>query len=116
MKKVYIASPYTKGDVAQNVKESLRLADYLSSNGKLHVKAPLLTHFWHMMFARPYEFWLKYDLIELAECDVLIRMAGESTGADKEVDYANEHMIPCYYFKGFDLQSLNELDKFINNL
>lgn len=115
MIKIYIASPYTKGDVAVNVRESLRLADYIASQD-VWVKPPLLTHFWHMLFPRPYEFWLKYDMEELRHCTAVVRMAGESNGADKEVAEAIKLDMPVHYFNGFDIASLNKLDHFIYNL
>lgn len=98
--KVYIASPYTKGDTAVNVRNSILMADYLANCG-VHPKCPLLTHWWHLVAPRPYEFWLEYDLIEMMECDVMIRMAGESSGADREVEewnkaHASENL--PYYF------------------
>lgn len=117
MKKIYIASPYTKGDVAVNVHQSIRLCDYISSYYHVHVKCPLLTHFWHLLYPRPYEFWLAYDLVELEECDALVRMIGESDGADKEVLHAAKLGLPIFHFGGFgDSKSMDELDLFINSL
>lgn len=114
MIKVYIAGPYTKGDVALNVKNALRLADYLTHKEGIVPYVPHLTHFWHMMYPQPYQFWLDYDMIWLKECDALVRIAGESSGADKEVEAAKELGMPCHVFRGFDLESLSSLDAFIS--
>jgi hypothetical protein len=54
---VYIASPYTKGDAAVNVRNSFEVADKLASYGYLPFP-PLFSHFWHMIFPHPYEFWM----------------------------------------------------------
>lgn len=53
---VYIASPYTKGDVAVNVKAQIDCADELISLGFAPF-APLYSHFQHMHHPRPYEDW-----------------------------------------------------------
>ena len=113
---VYLAGPYSKGDVAQNVYNALRLADYIVQTGEAVPYVPHLTHFWHMMFPQPYEWWLEYDLIWLEKCDALIRIAGESGGADKEVVFANKKDLPCFLLKGYELQSLSELDRWLCTL
>jgi len=97
--KVYIASPYTKGDVAANVRQSMDAFEELASLGFIPY-CPLLTHFQHMVHPRNYEFWLSYDLEWLAVCDVMIRIDGESAGADKEERFANEHGIPVIHVTG----------------
>jgi hypothetical protein len=96
MKKVYIASPYTKGDVAVNVKKSMDMANELMDLGYAPF-APLYSHFQHMLHPRPYFSWLKIDLEWVNVCDCVLRMEGESTGADGEVDYAKKLSIPVYY-------------------
>ena len=93
---VYIASPYTKGDVAINVRKSFEVADILVSKGYLPY-TPLSSHFWHMMFPYPYEFWLDFDLAWILRCDCVLRLSGESIGADKEVEFAKVHDIPVFY-------------------
>jgi hypothetical protein len=103
MKKVYIASPYTLGDVAVNVKTQIAVADRLINAGFCpHI--PLLSHFQHMIYPRPYKDWLKLDLEWLKVCDCLLRLPGKSKGADKEVEYAKSLDIPVFY-------SLKELIK-----
>lgn len=44
-----------------------------------------------------YEKWLDMCFVQLAKCDALFRMAGESKGADREVEFAKEHGIPVFY-------------------
>jgi len=95
MKQIYIAGPYTNGDVAINVREAISAGDYLSRFG-WDVIIPHLSHFWHLLFPHPYEFWIEYDIRRLHECDALLRLEGESTGADQEVEIAKEMGIPVY--------------------
>lgn len=94
--KVYIASPYTKGDAAINVRRSLLCANALMDAG-FAPYAPLLTHFQHMLMPRAYEDWLAADLEWVTVCDVVLRLEGESNGADKEVAFALQHGIPVVY-------------------
>jgi len=110
--KVYIAGPYTKGDVAQNVANATRLADYLANLGYTPY-LPHLTHFWHMMYPRPYEWWLKYDMEWLRECDCVVRIFGDSSGADKEVSCAGELGKDVFIFYGFEIQNLNRFDEWL---
>jgi len=96
MTAVYIASPYTKGDVAQNVRNSLEVADKLREAGFLPF-APLLSHFWHVIFPHEYDYWMAMDLEWVVRCDALLRLPGDSAGADKEVAHALENGIPVFF-------------------
>ena len=96
MIKVYIASPYTKGDVAVNVKAQLDAADELMNEGFAPF-APLYSHFQHMAHPRPYEDWMKIDFEWIPACDCLLRLPGESSGADREIELAESLGMPVYY-------------------
>jgi len=95
MKSVYIASAYTKGDTAVNVRKSYGAADQLANLGYLPYP-PLHTHFWHFLFPHPYEFWTRMDMEWILKCDCVLRLPGESSGADAEVEFAKAHGIPVY--------------------
>jgi hypothetical protein len=43
-----------------------------------------------MMHAHEYEFWLMQDLEWLAQCNAILRLPGDSPGADREVKRAEE--------------------------
>ncbi len=58
---------------------------------------PHLTHFWHMLFPRSYEDWLDQDNQYIPVCEALVRLPGESSGADKEVALALSLGVPVYY-------------------
>lgn len=92
---VYIASPYTKGDVAINVRESLLVADKLLDLGFLPF-CPLLSHFWHLISPKPYSEWMTMDLEWILRCDALLRLPGRSSGADDEYRFAKQHGIPVF--------------------
>ena len=93
---VYIACPYTKGDVAMNVARSMDATEELFELGFVPFN-PLYTHFQHMKHPRPYSFWLEYDLKWLLSCTCLLRLDGESNGADKEIEVAKDFGIPVFY-------------------
>lgn len=93
---VYLAGPYTMGDPCINARSQCRLFDRLLGDGKCLPYAPLVSHFQHTMFPRPYKFWIEYDLEILPRFDALLRMPAtderdlsyfiaESSGADREV-------------------------------
>lgn len=94
--KVYLASPYTIGDVAVNVKAQIDMADTLMNMGYTPF-LPLLYHFQHMIHPRKYEDWLEIDLKWLEACNYVIRFGGESKGADQEVKKAKTLGLPVFY-------------------
>ena len=104
MIKVYIASPYTIGDVAVNVKRQLDCADELMTAGFAPF-APLYSHFQHMAHPRPYTDWIEIDLVWVEVCDCVLRLDGESKGADGEVNHALKLNKPIFH-------SLEELIKY----
>lgn len=93
---VYVAGPYTKGDVAVNVRNALDAANLLVYAG-FYPFVPHLTHFWHMVHPRPYEFWLEYDNEFLKVCDCVLRLKGDSNGADEETTLAHQLGIRIFY-------------------
>src|SRR5512138_2828292 len=92
---VYIASPYTRGDVAINTRFQCHIFDQLLTDGRVIPIAPLWSHFQHLMFPRPYKDWIEYDQSLLHLYDACLRLTArndvcayeqaESTGADAEV-------------------------------
>ena len=95
MKKVYIAGPYTKDDVAQNVRKAVLAGDRLAQAGYVPF-IPHLTHFWHLLCPHLWAFWMIQDMQWLEACDCVLRLPGESVGADREVERAQELGIPVY--------------------
>jgi hypothetical protein len=93
---VYIASPYTIGDVAENVARSMRTWNELWVNGFVPYD-PLWSHFQQIYMPINWADWLEYDLHIIARCDALLRLDGESKGADCEVRFAKDRGIPVYY-------------------
>ena len=92
MSYVYIAAPYSGGDPVDNTREVVLVADRLAAQGHA-VYVPHLSLFWHFLSPHAIDFWYDHDLAWLAKCDVLLRLPGESPGADAEVAFAREHGI-----------------------
>jgi len=93
---VYIASPYTLGDVAVNVRTQIDCAKEIRDAGFCPF-VPLLMHFEHMIHPRPYEDWMKHDLYWMLQCDCVLRLPGESKGADQEVETAYKNNKLVFY-------------------
>lgn len=101
---IYIASPYTLGDTALNVRAQIEAAEEIINLG--HVPyVPLLTHFWHMISPHDHHYWMNLDRPWLLQCDAVLRLPGESKGAEEEVRVAQIHKMMVFY-------SLQEIEDF----
>lgn len=94
--RVYIAGPYTLGDVAINVQRALDAGDVVQRAGHSPY-IPHLSHFRHIHYPRPWKDWVAEDMVWLRTCEALIRLPGLSQGADIEVEEARHMEIPVYY-------------------
>lgn len=119
MKKIYIASPYTVGDPAKNVRRQIDAASILMDMGYAPF-IPLLSHFTHMVHPKHYDEWIAWDLTWVKSCDALIRLKPldaqgreiPSSGADMEEQEAVKNGIPVYTFT--DAEDIQHFDpKFI---
>lgn len=102
---IYIACPYTVGDRTINVLRCIQAADDIARTGHIPF-APLLFHYWDRRIPHSYEFWIDQSMAWLYRCDILVRLPGESAGADKEVEAAFNRNMKVYYglgdlFRGF---------------
>jgi hypothetical protein len=112
-KLIYIASTYSIGNKLQNVMRSMRIADKLISLGH-YPYCPLLNHFQNKYFPREESEWLALDIVWLKKCDIVLRLPGESSGADREVKVAKVAGIPVIYFD--DGQVFSDLEYKINEV
>lgn len=93
--RVYIAGPYTRGDVGYNVHNAIVAGNILLQAGHLPY-VPHLSHFMHLQKPQSYETWMELDRVWLLQCQALLRLPGDSPGADKEWATAMHSGIPCF--------------------
>lgn len=106
---VYIASPYTKGDPAINTHCQLRAFTELMDDGIVWPFIPLVSHYIHTAFPRPYKDWVDYDLALIERFDACLRLNAvnqalnyevtESKGADGEVARFRKLKKPVFHDK-----------------
>lgn len=95
-RRVFIAGPYTKPDQAENTRLAILAGHRLIAAGHFPF-IPHLFHFMHFIIPADYEVWTRQDFEWLEMCEALIRLPGESAGADAEVERAKQLCIPVYY-------------------
>lgn len=94
----YLAGPYSHPDPVTCTREALAVAARLRAHHpELVLIVPHLSLFDDLVHHRPYEEWIADDLEVVARCDVVIRMLGRSSGADREEDHAVSLGIPVVY-------------------
>ena len=102
--RVYVAGPISQGDPEGNCRRAIKMGFVLMDKGY----APYVPHYsWFVDVDSVagkgrYEQWISGDLSWIATCQGLLRLSGESKGADREVRWAREVGVPVFY----DLQVL----------
>ncbi len=94
--KIYIAGPYTLGDQIINTRNVIFAAEKIIELGHIPF-IPHLNLLWHLVSPHPPEFWYKFDLEWLKECDAILRLDGESKGSDNEVAFAKDLKLRVFY-------------------
>lgn len=98
---VYIAGPYSIGDVCLNIRKAVRVADFAIKLGYIPY-LPHTTHLWHIISPHPIEFWYEYDLYWLRKCSELWKIPGDSFGVDLEEKEARRLGIKTLLVLGTD--------------
>lgn len=94
--KVYVAGPYSKPDPCTNTNYALKIAQDLACKDFIPF-VPHLYHFWKIVIPNSEEFFLELDMRWLESCDALLRIPGESFGADREIERARQLEIPVLF-------------------
>jgi hypothetical protein len=93
--RVYIAGPYSKGNQEENVDRAIDTAEELIR--AFHIPfVPHLYHYWHRRYPHEYSLWTGQGIEWLQVCQALIRLPGESPGADVEIQVAHKNNIPVF--------------------
>jgi nucleoside 2-deoxyribosyltransferase len=95
---VYIAGPITLPEPMENVNRAVKVASRLRDSGLVVPFVPHTTCIWHMIEPADYEAWLAYDFDIIRHCDALLRIDGESKGADREVEFARSFDVDIAVF------------------
>ena len=103
---LYLASPYTIGDVGMNVHYHLKVFDRILADKRVTPVAPLWAHFQHTAFPQPCSTWIRHSLEIASRCDMCLRFSVSgpndyiqniSKGADLEVEQFLFEGKPVFY-------------------
>ena len=95
---VYLAGPITADPLAAP-RQALEVFAPLRALGLVPF-LPQLTVLAEMIQPRGYEEWMGYDFDVIARCQALVRLPGESPGADREVEWAETLGLPVFWWPG----------------
>lgn len=94
--RIYVSGPLTSsGNVLENLDRAMSAARALIAAGF----APFCPHLTYHVDPRgeyPHDLWMEIELPWVAVADALLRLPGESLGADLEVKAAEEAGIPVF--------------------
>lgn len=100
--RVYVAGPLTSGDWFQNVRRAIDAAEEITAVTGFQCFVPHLSVTWDLIHHHDHGWWMAWCLEWVGACQVLVRLPGESRGADIEVRTAHELGIPVFH----DIESL----------
>lgn len=92
---VYVAGPITR-DPFGCVRQAIGAYNALREQGCVPF-LPQLSVIHEMVEHVPYDEWLSYDFDMIRHCDALLRLPGESPGADLEVAFARSLGIDVFF-------------------
>ncbi len=86
---VYVACPITLGDTADNIRNCVDVCERLWVKGYAWI-CPPLTVFFQMVHPHTHEEWMErsYALVQVIDC--ILRLPGQSVGADLETTFADK--------------------------
>ena len=96
---LYVSGPYTQGDPVVNVRNAVRVAEIIREAGHVPI-VPHLSMLWHMISPHEWDYWLDLDLALLERCDGMVRISGDSKGADREQKVAQNLGMVVITIKG----------------
>lgn len=109
-KRVYIAGPYSHGDLATNIRNVLAAAEIVAECGHIPF-IPHINFLWSLVHKHPAEFWYKWDLHWMLQCNIVVRLPGHSPGSDREEQLARIYGIPVMTIEEFKEMYGNEITK-----
>lgn len=106
---VYVAAPLGASERwSSTVPTAILAGDRLAAaHPRLLVYVPhALGPAWDAYVAHDYEWWMSHCLGMVARCDAVLRVPGDSPGADRETALAHSLKIPVFHTQGDLLQWL----------
>lgn len=100
-KRVYVAGPLSGGETLddgvqlRNVRAAIDAGARLMEAGYAPY-VPHLTYYWHERHPHAYEDWIALCLAWVSVADAVLRLPGDSPGADREVALARECGVPVF--------------------
>lgn len=91
---VYVAGPIT-GDPFGCVRQAVAVFGALRRLGCVPI-LPQLSVLAEMVEPRPYDEWISYGLDTVERCDAVLRLPGQSPGADAETAHAAAFGVPVF--------------------
>ena len=92
---IYVAGPYSAYPI-YGIRNAILAGDEVLAAG-MYPHIPHFTGIWDLVSPKPYEDWLNLDLEAVRICDAILRLPGESSGADGEVEFGASIGIPTFY-------------------
>lgn len=94
--RVYLAGPISKGDRGHNLAQFISWHEYLMTAG-FAVFNPGLSMLLPWAAEKNHTEWMEADIPFVLQSDLVVRLPGESVGADQEVVEAMKAGIPVYF-------------------
>jgi hypothetical protein len=95
---VYVAGPITLGNWMNNLRQAIDVANKIA---QLENFTPIIPHtamIWELIYPQEYTFWLyRVAIPQLLRCKYMIRIPGESSGSEIEVEIAKSNCIPVFF-------------------
>lgn len=96
-KVIYISGPLTSsGDPLANMMRAIEVGRQLVVAG-FSIIVPHYTFLCDPEAIIPHAIWMEVDIPLVKKCDAVLRLPGESRGADEEVRCALEQEIPVFF-------------------
>lgn len=102
---IYLAGPYTlpRGGEAENTRKALLVAEELRKVGHKVFVPHLMYSGWAGVFGLTWQQVMDECLAWVTRCDALVRLPGESRGADAEAELAEDLGLTVYHWEGLKL-------------
>jgi len=93
---VYVAGPMSRGNLLEHVRNAIQAGDQIIRAGGIPY-LPQVQILWEIASPKAYEHWMELDFAWIERVDCLIRLPGESPGADREVEHARKIGKPVFF-------------------